>query len=252
MIRRRFSVFRGVGDKTEQTIWRAGLADWSDYLAHQGRPPVGAGLHRRLSAQIARWHEALQRSDHQFFAGRLKRAEHWSLYAAFEGHVRYLDIETTGLDPRRDRVTMVGVHDGRHFHALVRGRDLDSAALQQAFAGCKLLVSFFGSVFDVPFLRQAFPALQLDQPHYDLCHAARRLGLTGGLKHIERQLGIHRPTELAEVDGFEAVRLWHRHRQGDPTALETLTAYNHQDTENLIHLARHLYERLAQMTAMAP
>jgi hypothetical protein len=39
------------------------------------------------------------------------------------------------------------------------------------------------------------------------------------------------------VDGFEAVRLWHRYRRGDLAALEKLILYNLTDVVNLVELA---------------
>jgi uncharacterized protein YprB with RNaseH-like and TPR domain len=74
--------------------------------------------------------------------------------------------------------------------------------------------------------------------------AARRLGLRGGLKHLERELGIERESALQGLDGMDAVRLWAQWRQGDPTALKLLLAYNAADTESLAPLASLLYKEM--------
>jgi uncharacterized protein YprB with RNaseH-like and TPR domain len=59
-----------------------------------------------------------------------------------------------------------------------------------------------------------------------------RNNLYGGLKSVERQLGIER--QLKGVDGREAVRLWWRYRNDyDDEALRTLLAYNSEDLLNL-------------------
>jgi uncharacterized protein YprB with RNaseH-like and TPR domain len=60
----------------------------------------------------------------------------------------------------------------------------------------------------------------------------RKLGLSGGLSEIERTLGIER--DLPDVDGREAVRLWHEHERGVDGALERLIEYNREDTENMV------------------
>jgi uncharacterized protein YprB with RNaseH-like and TPR domain len=69
------------------------------------------------------------------------------------------------------------------------------------------------------------------------------LGFRGGLKGCERQLGMDRG-DLKDIDGFFAVLLWDEYqRTGDQKALDTLLAYNVQDTitlENLMVTAYNL------------
>jgi uncharacterized protein YprB with RNaseH-like and TPR domain len=105
-------------------------------------------------------------------------------------------------------------------------------------------VTFFGSVFDVPYLKAKFPQVRFDLPHFDLCFAARRLKLTGGLKSIEREFGIIRDSDISSLDGWEAVRLWHRWRDGESAALDLLIRYNRADTQNLEALSALLYPQL--------
>ena len=64
----------------------------------------------------------------------------------------------------------------------------------------------------------------------------------GGLKEVERKLGINR--KLTEVNGYEAVRLWWRYvNDYDEDALATLLEYNKEDVLNL----KLLRERLSQI-----
>jgi uncharacterized protein YprB with RNaseH-like and TPR domain len=100
------------------------------------------------------------------------------------------------------------------------------------------LVTFNGSQFDVPFLRAHFPTARLDQAHIDLRFVLRSLGYRGGLKAIERNLGLTRDAAIEGVDGFEAVRLWHRYRRGDRAALMKLALYNLTDVVNLVELVQ--------------
>ena len=65
----------------------------------------------------------------------------------------------------------------------------------------------------------------------------------GGLKSCERQLGLERPG-LEEIDGYLAVLLWRDYRRRhDPRTLETLLAYNAQDTLVLEALMVEAYNR---------
>ena len=56
-----------------------------------------------------------------------------------------------------------------------------------------LLVTFFGSGFDLPVLRHAFPQVRFDVLHIDLCYSLKRLGYSGGLKRVESALAMVAP-----------------------------------------------------------
>ena len=251
MIRQRFDVFDGIGPKREQAIRAAGISDWRQFLEASEVPGVPRPLHRSVRHHIREWSNALVRGDTGFFARNLPHAEHWALFDAFASSVMYLDIETTGLSAHRDDVTVVGLYDGRSYRALVNGQGLTARALQEALKGCKLLITYFGTAFDVPFLREKFPAIRWDVPHFDLCFAGRRVGLTGGLKGVERQVGIRRDASIVEVDGYEAVRLWRAYQRGSSAALKKLLRYNEADTRNLAHIAQVVYERLCRESGLS-
>jgi uncharacterized protein YprB with RNaseH-like and TPR domain len=126
----------------------------------------------------------------------------------------------------------------------VRGDSLTEERLGEALEQTDLLVTFFGSVFDIPYLQTAFPGVNFNKPHFDLCFAARRLGLQGGLKWIERELHICRDPAIEGLDGWDAVRLWHRWQGGDETALDLLLRYNAADATNLEPLAELLFQQM--------
>ncbi|HEY7534109.1 MAG TPA: ribonuclease H-like domain-containing protein, partial [Nitrospiraceae bacterium] len=128
--------------------------------------------------------------------------------------------------------------------SLVRGDTLTEDRLHHELDQSDLLVTFFGGAFDIPYLQTKFPRLDFRKPHFDLCFAARRLGLRGGLKSIEQELHIDRDQDIIGLDGWEAVRLWYQWKAGDEGALDLLLRYNIADTCNLEPLAEHLYEQL--------
>ncbi|GKS57899.1 hypothetical protein YTPLAS18_14260 [Nitrospira sp.] len=158
----------------------------------------------------------------------------------------YLDIETTGADASPDSVTVVGIHRDACTLQLVAHENLSERSINEMFDGAAMLVTFFGSVFDVPFLRRAYPHLRVPPLHVDLCFLARRVGLHGGLKSVEHQVGLARADDLAGLTGWDAVLLWHQHRQGNSRALERLLGYNRADTEHLAPLAEYIYERVSR------
>ena len=227
----------GVGPATERGLWAAGVTHWDAFTPDA----VGEKTGRRIAAYIDLARERLDDGDADFFADALPSRSRWRMYENFRDSTAFFDIETTGLSPDRHDVTVVTVHRDGDTRTLVRGRDLTTAALADAFAGATVLVSFNGKRFDVPFLERSFE-IDLDRPHIDLMYPCRRADLSGGLKAIERDLGIDR--DDPGLSGEDAVRLWREHRRGDPDALETLVRYNRDDTVNMRRVLNHVVDRL--------
>ena len=245
MIRKTFRILNGVGPYTERLIRREGISDWDDFLARGGVKFTSPRRNSFWAAELERWRDALVAGDEKFFHTALARNEHWRLFDVFRDDVACLDIETTGQAPPYDETTVVGVYrPSRGLTQLVAGQNLSGDAIDAALEGVKLLITFFGASFDVPFLKKEFSYLQFEFPHYDLCFAAKRAGINGGLKKVEKLFGIAREEDVDGLDGYAAVKLWQAHCRGNRDALETLLRYNAADTENLMGLAAIIYERL--------
>ena len=245
MIRETFVHIAGVGYRIEERIWRSGIRTWDDFSAAPRPPRIGQRLARRIEDEVERSAEALRSGRHRYFARKLPSREQWRAFDAFRRHVVYLDIETTGFSIGRHAVTVVGVYDGRRKRSFVQGDNLEDlpGALRQA----KMLVTFNGSRFDVPFLRKAFPRMGLDLIHMDVLHSLRRLGFVGGLKSIEAEMGISRSDETSGLRGSDAIALWHAYQAGDDDALDLLLTYNLEDAVNLEPLAEFAYEALRSL-----
>ena len=244
MLRQTFLHVPGVGYRTEERLWRSGLESWDDVQGVRAEG-IPRRLRPTLEEEIGRSEDALRRGKYRYFAARLPPREHWRAWPEFRDAVGYLDIETTGLDIGRDAVTVVGLYDGRKKRSYVKGVNLEE--LPDALEAVRLLVTFNGSRFDVPFLRRAFPRMRLDQIHLDLMNPLHRLGFWGGLKRIERRLGIERSDETTGMSGFDAVRLWAEYEAGEDDALDTLMAYNLEDVVNLEPLAEFAYTSLRSL-----
>ncbi len=144
----------------------------------------------------------------------------------------YIDIET---DESRV-ITVVGVfRPDRGVRQWVRP-NFSRLDLLNFLDGVERLMSYNGARFDLPILKEQLGAdLEAMFTHRDLLLDCWAHDLKGGLKNVERRLGIHRDTE--GLDGLAAIRLWHAHRRGDADALEVLLRYNREDVENLEILA---------------
>ena len=232
-----FIPVRGVGERTERKLWEAGVTHWDDFEGDV----VGSTTADRIASFIETARDRLAAGDATYFDRQFPSGERWRLYENFREDACFFDIETTGLDQHRDRVTTVSVHRGGETETLVRGRDLSAERLRDAFSDASLLVTFNGKRFDVPFLETSFD-LSLDYPHLDLMYPCRQLGLTGGLKAIEGEIGVER--DRPDISGEDAVRLWREYERGDDAALETLVSYNREDAVNLRALSDTVADRL--------
>ncbi len=231
MLRHTFCHIPGIGEKTERRLWEAGVTSWEDALREGAARPPAEHLHQSLASY--------QRRDPAWFGARLTAAQAWRLYHDFRDACAFLDIETTGMGGWA-HITTIALYDGRQIRHYVHGQNLED--FPRDIAAYRLLVTYNGKTFDIPFLERTF-GLALQQAHIDLRYVLRSLGLRGGLKSCERQLGIVRPG-LEEVDGFVAVLLWHDYqRRRNARALQTLLAYNIQDTVNLQTLMVHAFNR---------
>ena len=224
----------GVGETTERRLWERGVTRWGEFDPAVDVPGVGETTADRIESFIAEALARLDDGDATYFDRAFPAGERWRLYENFRAETCFFDIETTGLDERRDRVTTVSFHRDGETTTLVAGEDLTARRVREQFAEASLLATFNGARFDVPFLEASF-GLDVDTPHLDLMYPAKRIGLSGGLKPIETELGIDR--DRPDLSGRDAVRLWREHERGDEAALETLVSYNREDTENLRTLA---------------
>ena len=104
----------------------------------------------------------------------------------------------------------------------------------------KLIVTFNVSSFDVPFINKTYPGILPDIPNFDLRTVTRRLGLTGGLKKIEKKLGINRDKIIDKFNGGDAVTLWRMYKAtGDDYYINLLIEYNEDDIINLKKIAEY-------------
>ncbi|HLA37510.1 MAG TPA: ribonuclease H-like domain-containing protein [Candidatus Brocadiales bacterium] len=259
MLRHTFIHIPGVGRITEERLWGSGIRNWEECLnelrsvdcgLRNSKPrtmqsPSGTGppfsprVLKVVESHLEDSCRSLSQGDTAFFEEWLPSREKWRMYPDFANGAVFLDIETTGMSSWWNDITVIGIYDSLGPKVFVKGKDLgDFPAVIKDYS---LLITYNGRQFDVPFLKAKFPGLKLPGAHLDLRFPLRRLGLSGGLKDIERQLGMEREGPLREVDGYMAVRLWQEYMRGNKSALETLIRYNLEDVVGLKSLAERAY-----------
>lgn len=233
-----FCHLQGIGPATEKKLRDAGIFCWNDALNAVSLPP-GKALGADFLKDVEESARRLEQGDALWFSDRLPPAEQWRLYPYFYGSSAFVDIETTGLSWPDGQITTIALYDGRTLKTYVQGRNLQDFV--RDVEEYTLLVTWNGRCFDAPFIRRSFN-VPLKMAHLDLLPVFRALGLRGGLKKVEKELGLNRE-DLDGVDGFMAILLWREYVfNGNPNALETLLAYNAEDVFSLEFLSRHACE----------
>ena len=224
----------GISPDREQALWKSGVVTWDDFeRKYQPQLSLFSGSARTTAAlrELELSRKALDEGQLEYFAEKLPKREHYRLAYAFPEDTIFLDIETTGLSRYYDYITLVGLSRGASYYVHLRGSD--PRPLIDAINSAKIVVTFNGSLFDLPFLVHEFGDLRIPKIHVDLRFLARRVGLNGGQKVLEDKLAIKRPEEISDVRGESAPVLWHRFRRGDEDSLRKLILYNYSDVHGM-------------------
>ncbi len=150
----------------------------------------------------------------------------------------YLDIETD----RNGNICVIGIHTEPSGFVQWHGENINTDDIERELQRASTIVTFNGDSFDLPTIKKY---LNIDLKEMcssrDLFKLKKRLGISGGLKDLEKMFGIKRKTE--GIDGYKAVLLWERYmRRGRPDDLSLLLEYNKEDVLNLIPLEEKLDE----------
>jgi uncharacterized protein YprB with RNaseH-like and TPR domain len=242
MLEHTFIHLPNFGPKREQRLWSRGIHSWGDFLEHYSRSP----FHKDWCSRIASSKYALEGSDASYFSQELPRDEMWRCLPHFR-KTAYLDIETTGLSAEQNHLTVIGVYDGSRTRSYVQGKNLDD--FRKDIRRFDSVVTFNGSMFDIPFIRKSMEDVEIPQIHVDLRFLLASLGIKGGLKRIEKQFNLEREDDLSGLTGYDAVLLWRAYRRkNDEDALDKLIRYNAADVSNLKTLMEWGYKEKRKST----
>ncbi|MCA9496112.1 MAG: ribonuclease H-like domain-containing protein [Nanoarchaeota archaeon] len=232
MLKKTFCHASGISENSEKILWENEVDSWEKFLDNfENISCLPSSKLEKIRTEILFSIENLKNKNLNYFKAKLNPKDHWRL--ADSGKICFVDIETTGLSRWTDDITMIGIYDGEVPYIYVKDDNLDEA--RDKLKEFDIVVTFNGKQFDLPFIEHKFQE-KYDVVHLDLRFLLKELGFSGGLKKIEKALGVNRAEEVADIDGFEAVRLWRRYKRGDENALELLLKYNEEDIVNLKYL----------------
>lgn len=253
MLTSSFIFAKGLNEEQERALWARGVTTWDVLRTQVGEAAevLGNSRAQKLLEAVNEADQARTRGDAAWFKANWPERESWRLWRGFcaPQQAALVDIETTGLTPGYDQITVIGLADTQRARVFVAGipqpGDEAIAKFPDAMRDYRLLVTFNGTNFDVPFIEKSFreSAFHFEMPHIDLIYPARSLGLSGGLKDMEKHLGIERAADIKEMRGTEAITLWGAWRNGDLAAYKRLTTYCKADCVNLAAFCDAVYDR---------
>jgi uncharacterized protein YprB with RNaseH-like and TPR domain len=233
-----FTHVRGIGPKTAALLEESGFSSWDDCLNRIDELPFNGTRRKRFISELEQSVQAFHGEDIGYFISSFSTSEQWRILARYFKSAAFIDVETTGLSWHYCHASVIAAFHNGAIHSFRYGENLDE--FLDLVENAELLVTFNGNCFDIPFLEKTFNIPAINCPHIDLRWIAWHRGRRGGLKQIERAMGIRRPACVEGVDGFEAVDLFYRWQQGDLEARQTLIRYCAADVLSTYLLAERL------------
>ncbi len=242
MLEQSFIFLDRISADGERKLWMNGVENWKSFKKKEKIYGIGEKRKKYYEQKLIECETALRENDLATLAQLLPKREHWRLFPLAD-KILYVDIETA---ERYGDITVLGAWDGTTYYSFVKGCNLEKEMVKTLFTKHTIFVTFNGSSFDLPIIEKYFGGvLPENYIHIDLRHVCARLGLHGGLKTIERVLGINRDGELDGMTGEEAALLWYEYQlTGDDELVELLLEYNEADCKNLEPLAKWAIDEL--------
>lgn len=244
MITNSFIFLEHIDSKTEENIWKQGIKDWNEF--HKRENIKGISDKRKLyyDRKLSEAAKALFDYNSTFFNNLFPPKEAWRLYDHFRDDAVFLDIEVSSSG-EKGFITVIGLFDGINTKVMIKDINLDIKALKEELKKYKLIITFNGNVFDLPFIKKRYPDLLPNIPCIDLRFLCNSLGLKGGLKDIELTLGLGRENEIIRrIKGGDALLLWKMFKgSGDEDYLKLLVEYNEEDVISLKPIMEYVYKK---------
>ena len=237
MIKNSFIFLEKISNQGEKKLWQQGITNWQEFLNSDKIKGISSLRKKYYCRKLQEVQQALLEENYSYFRGKLPQMEMWRLYNYCKDECCYLDVE---ID-EQGRVILIGISDYYNTNFFLHGFNLSKKLIELELSKYKAVITFNGSSFDLPKLKKM--GLNINQIHIDLKQLSINLGLTSGLKEIERRLELKRPEHLYG----NPVNLWRSfHASGDREYLDLLIEYNREDVENLKQIMEYVYKKMKE------
>lgn len=237
----------GIGEKNELLLYKNGIYCWDDLLRTDRLDFISSENLKRLKEDTLNSYKKYTEKDINFFLHRLSKKNAWRVYKEFKRYACFLDIETNGVSGVDSDITLIGIYSNATYRCFINGRNLET--FEDEIIKYDLIITFNGGIFDLPVINRYFRTRYFKHiAHIDMrfvCNGfcdTRENCFKGGLKAIERKIGLYRPPSIRDLNGYDAVKLWQRYQNGEEYCLNTLIEYNKYDVLNLAKLSDFIYE----------
>lgn len=248
MLENSLVLISGIGPRKEARLWSSGITSLDEFIDAKNLRGISRNRMAQLQERAMIAKSRILARDYKWIADALPERDRWRMLSFATDRTAALDIECARIGNARIPVLISVCRSRGGCETLVRGEDLYRDRLDRLLEGVDVLLTFNGSSFDLPLLSERGFGMAR-YVHLDLRRYSRRAGLNGGLKRIERTIGIRRPRELEFSTESQASYLWNLWvSKGNRRAIDLLVRYNRQDAESLFPLSNIIYRRLKEKT----
>lgn len=241
MLKYSFIQFPGVGDKTEEKLWKDGILTWADYQALP-KPPVTPRLHGKIATGILDSQKALDQRDIAYFRECFPKEELWRLYADFLAETAFVAVVGSSDDAATADLLAASVTTVEGTTLFRKGQNLDElAAFLKPY---RMIGSFAGENYDLPLLGRFVADLGEGRVLLEVRSALKRLGYTGGAVSIEKALGMLPMEAPEELPVEELAVLYLAGENGSSIARQRFETLLYHDSSALKPLMDFAHARL--------
>ncbi len=247
MLIKTFLHLAGFTKKREKELWDKGVRNWTLFNRLKERHIHSLGfkpqIYNKYRDFIKKSQSNLRVKNHLFFSNFLPKEETWRLYPEFSKDTCFMNVLTSGRCASQHDIGMITVSSNKKVTNFVQGQNLDEKHLKKELSKYKVVVTFDGSKFDMPFIQNKFPKIKIDHIQLELRKLYSKIHKENiyQIKHqINSQLGM----EINDHKAMQMVSKWKKN--DDNILLNKLKNYSRINNLSMNYLLNNIYKTLSR------